>query len=757
MSEYSSDYVCVPYKASLWWISVVILQFLIVTLGCFSHCVFIHLAVLPHRFGTYTRITFGFISLMMLVMLLTSTGAFIMALAHGKLIEDCEISSMESRKYLLYIHSFGEYFFVVCELLGTIERVTTTYSHKFRKSSSFPTLFTSGCLLGTAASFAYIYFVRIAFDRTLFAIGFGSLTAMEVLNGVSVFILYYVAKNKYQTKKEASLNVRYEFSQSYAYSRCAVASVIARVIILTYVYTKLAGWFEGDLDSPFYYIMNVFINFYCLTYPWAIMLCHRKIYSQIKKYLGDRYSLFRQKKVQQRGDKTLYTIDGKEMNGMTTDDHFEQLNHKEFVSKHVEKKTNRMKKINWDTTRAAVAFFLLGLCNNYGYVIMLSAAEDILSQQHGKNKTTTVDACLPSITVRECKPPTAEVLLSDNLPSLIVKLTFPFFMDRFPFGLRVAVVCLLQATSYFVVAFSVSIPMSLAGVVFVSLGGGLGEITFLGLSAHYQRIAIAGWSSGTGMAGLLGSFSYAFLTEPHMANLTPKTALLIQLFIPVVFAISYFILLEKPESIYSPSVHPKTWIVPKGYDDFIVSKHRVPQRQLGPWERVQLIIPMLHLMIPLAFVYVGEYMINQGMTQQIVFDCSHGFQLSLHSQYRWYQVLYQLGVFLSRSSIKLIELPMWVLYLLPILQLSNMVFFFFDALYWFVPHIAIIFALIIFEGLFGGSSYVNTFHKIHNKVEPDVREYCLSAASMGDSLGVNFAAGVSIPLHYWMCGRPSPR
>uniref|UniRef100_A0A8R1I4B0 Battenin n=1 Tax=Caenorhabditis japonica TaxID=281687 RepID=A0A8R1I4B0_CAEJA len=261
---------------------------------------------------------------------------------------------------------------------------------------------------------------------------------------------------------------------------------------------------------------------------------------------------------------------------------------------------------------------------------MLSAAEDILSQQHGKNKTTTTDACLPSITVREHKPATAEVLLSDNLPSLIVKLTFPFFMDRFPFGLRVAIVCILQATSYFVVAFSVSIPMSLAGVVFVSFGGGLGEITFLGLSAHYQRIAIAGWSSGTGMAGLLGSFTYAFLTEPHMANLTPKVALLIQLFVPLLFVFSYFLLLEKPESIYSPGVHPKTWIVPKGYDDFIVSKHRVPQRQLGAWERVKLIIPMLHLMIPLAFVYIGEYMINQGMTQQIVFDCAHGFNLSLH-------------------------------------------------------------------------------------------------------------------------------
>lgn len=77
---------------------------------------------------------------------------------------------------------------------------------------------------------------------------------------------------------------------------------------------------------------------------------------------------------------------------------------------------------------------------------------------------------------------------------------------------------------------------------------------------------------------------------------------------------------------------------------------------------------MLHLMIPLAIVYVGEYMINQGMTQQIVFDCAHGFNLSLHSQYRWYQVLYQFGVFVSRSSIRLVELPMWMLYLLPFLQ-----------------------------------------------------------------------------------------
>ncbi|CAD6186511.1 unnamed protein product [Caenorhabditis auriculariae] len=415
------------------------------------------------------------------------------------------------------------------------------------------------------------------------------------------------------------------------------------------------------------------------------------------------------------------------------------------------------KKVDYAIVRTAVAFWFLGLCNNYGYVIMLSAAEDILStQKHKVTNQTATDTCDTFIDSRHCKPPTGEVLLSDNLPSLIVKLTFPFFMDRFPFGARVAVVCALQATSYFVVAYSSSVAMSLAGVVFVSLGGGLGEITFLALSAHYPKVAIAGWSSGTGAAGLIGSFSYAFLTEPHMANLTPKTALLIQLFIPVLFVIAYYIMLAKPNSVYSPGLNPRTWIVPKGYDKFIKDSHRVPQRELGITDRLKLIPPMLHLMIPLAVVYIGEYLINQGMTQMIFFDCSHGFSLSRKSQYRWYQVLYQFGVFTSRSSIRLFELPMAVLYILPILQLSNMVFFFFEALYWFVPHIAIIFVLIVFEGLFGGASYVNTFHKIHRMVAPDVREYSLSAASMGDSMGVNFAAAVSLPLHHWMCQQPLP-
>ncbi|CAB3396523.1 unnamed protein product [Caenorhabditis bovis] len=371
--------------------------------------------------------------------------------------------------------------------------------------------------------------------------------------------------------------------------------------------------------------------------------------------------------------------------------------------------------VNWGNIRNIAAFWLLGLCNNYGYVIMLSAAEDILDDQQNKSNSTnsTIDTCENHITSRHCQPvSTGAVLLADNLPALIVQTTFPFFMHRFPFGFRAVLVFLLQSSSYFIVAYSTSIAMSLTGVCLASLGQGIGEITFLAMAAHYIPETIAAWSSGTGGAGLIGSFSYALITQ---AGLLPSNALLIQLFIPVLFAASYFIILKIPNSVYSPTINPKTWIIPKNHDEIalnaaqargeVFSTEKVPQRDLSLTERLKLIVPLLYLMIPLATVYTAEYMINQGLVELIIFNCSQGLYLPFASQYRWYQVLYQPGVFLSRSSVKFFEMPIWMIWMLPVLQVSNMIFFFFEAVYWFTPTIIIIFCLIVFEGLLGGSAY----------------------------------------------------
>uniref|UniRef100_A0A915C519 Battenin n=2 Tax=Parascaris univalens TaxID=6257 RepID=A0A915C519_PARUN len=456
----------------------------------------------------------------------------------------------------------------------------------------------------------------------------------------------------------------------------------------------------------------------------------------------------------------------------------------------------------WLNVRVLTAFWIIGLCNNYAYVIMLSAAEDILSQQEHLNITNTEKGCEETLTSRHCTTiSTGAVLLADILPTLVVKMTFPLFMQRIPFGIRHLFVCVLQATSYLMVAFSVSIPMSLVGVIFASLGSGLGEITYLSLTPFFGRNAISAWSSGTGGAGVIGALSYAGLTEPKLANLSPKAALLVMLVVPVIFASAYWLLLSIPESVYQVKVFdPRSWIVPSSHllrrksvvidqavDEAMtndawkfesgaevekaakgdkkrkmrsysstVTDGTLKQRQLSLTEKLLTIIPLLKFMIPLMLVYLGEYLINQGIVQLIIFKCADGFGLSRSSQYRWYQVLYQVGVFISRSSINLIRLPYSILVLLPILQLLNAVLFFLDALYFFIPHIGIIFTLILFEGLFGGSSYVNTFDRIHNYVAPDVREYALSVGSLGDSVGIVIAGFTSIPLHNYVCETPLP-
>lgn len=38
--------------------------------------------------------------------------------------------------------------------------------------------------------------------------------------------------------------------------------------------------------------------------------------------------------------------------------------------------------------RNLVAYWILGLCNNYGYVVMLTAANDILAEQTGEQSVS---------------------------------------------------------------------------------------------------------------------------------------------------------------------------------------------------------------------------------------------------------------------------------------------------------------------------------------------------------------------------------
>ncbi|VDD87126.1 unnamed protein product [Enterobius vermicularis] len=446
---------------------------------------------------------------------------------------------------------------------------------------------------------------------------------------------------------------------------------------------------------------------------------------------------------------------------------------------------------------------------------MLSGAEDIINQ-HDPQNSTTPSYCEDKLTSRHCTSiSTGAILLADILPMLFVKLTLPLYMEKIPieyghfpnylflfnlqanFSIRHGIIVVCAAVALFIVAFASDITMALSGVVLASFSSGLGEVSYISFTSYFGRSAVSAWSSGTGGASIFGSLIYAGLTEPHFAHLSPKNALLLMLCIPAILTITYGLILVIPKSIYRIKIYdPRTWKVPQWYlkgevekeakqdveqdsfrktsdcqlqnatlNDINNEESCILQRQLTTFERLYIVLPLLKYMIPLTTVYFAEYLINQGLVQLIIFDCSSGLNLGLTSQYRWYQVLYQSGVFISRSTSGFYNMPSWLLYLLPLFQMMNAVFFFFIAKYLFIPHIGILLALIFLEGIIGGSSYVNTFKHIYSKVsgysdkllvEPDTREFSLSAASLSDTFGVAVAGCLALPTHNYICKTPFP-
>ncbi|XP_072225827.1 battenin isoform X4 [Leuresthes tenuis] len=356
-----------------------------------------------------------------------------------------------------------------------------------------------------------------------------------------------------------------------------------------------------------------------------------------------------------------------------------------------------------------IGFWLLGLCNNFAYVVMLSAAHDILKKQESKNSTASASVTLAvdfqagnnSSSTYDCSPvTTGAVLLADILPTLVIKLAAPFVVHKVPYG-----------------------------------------------------NVLEGWGSGTGGAGVAGSILYSGLIQ---AGLSPRTTLLIMLVVPFAMIVSYFGLLVPVSSVpqwrtietenAAVNSDERQWLLDGTEQD---KSTPAEDRATGPLtftERLHVIRGLLRFVFPLGLVYFAEYFINQGLMELLFF---HNFFLSHAEQYRWYQTLYQIGVLLSRSSLRCVKIrKIWTLSLL---QVLNAVFLLFSVRYQFLPSAWLVFAIVLYEGLLGGAAYVNTFYFISKEAEDRHREFAMAAASVGDSLGIALAGLTAFPIHQYFC------
>nr|KAF6440167.1 CLN3 lysosomal/endosomal transmembrane protein, battenin [Rousettus aegyptiacus] len=262
---------------------------------------------------------------------------------------------------------------------------------------------------------------------------------------------------------------------------------------------------------------------------------------------------------------------------------------------------------------------------------------------------------------------------------------------------RVLVSGVCAAGSFILVAFSHSVGTSLCGVVLASISSGLGEVTFLSLTSFYPRAVISWWSSGTGGAGLLGALSYLGLTQ---AGLSPQHTLLSMLGIPALLLASYFFLLTFPEP-QDPGGEEEA---ERAARQPLISSEAPESKpdtssNLSLQEKWTVFKGLLWHIIPLVLVYFAEYFINQGLFELLFFRNS---SLSHAQQYRWYQMLYQAGVFASRSSLR-------------------------------CCHIRFTWALALLQ------------------TTDKHREFAMAAACISDTLGISLSGILALPLHDFLC------
>lgn len=400
-----------------------------------------------------------------------------------------------------------------------------------------------------------------------------------------------------------------------------------------------------------------------------------------------------------------------------------------------------------------VAFWLFGLINNVLYVVILSAAQDLVGSG----------------------VPKGLVLLADVLPSFVTKLIAPYFIDRVPYAIRIPLFAFISSAGMLMLALTppdTSVASKMVGVMLASLSSGGGELSFLGLTHYYGHMSLAAWGSGTGAAGLLGAGLYVLLTD--WLGFSVRNSLLASAYLPVVMLISFFLVLprrvlreaakardyqllrEDDEATShpvggTPAVHAASSLLAPG-PAVVVTAPSDASRDVSPRIADQLrrakslVFPY---MLPLFLVYLAEYVINQGVSPTLLFPLESSPFGELRDFYPMYGFLYQLGVFISRSSIAFVRVRH--LYPASLLQVGNLVLLTLHSLLNFIPNVYVVFIIVFWEGLLGGGVYVNTFAGIMEDVPFSEREFSLGATSVSDSAGICIAGFVSMAMEVWLC------
>lgn len=391
-----------------------------------------------------------------------------------------------------------------------------------------------------------------------------------------------------------------------------------------------------------------------------------------------------------------------------------------------------------------IGFFLLGSINNLPYVIVTSAANTIADSFDQRNNVGVV-------------------FFANVALSVIVKSVNGFLLLKVPYGIRIFVNAVIMLIGLFGVAFAFDFWFAIICIVFVGASAAFGENVALGYLRLFPSKYVNAWSSGTGMAGVLGSTIYIIFgcvvgaggqNDSKLKNLT-KNAFLLTSPVVLLYLLAYFWIIRiPPESEEltrnSPDIQKeKEGLLENCEEDENEQLDEISEPSVEVVEsaggRILRCFKLVSwVSFNLCIVYMFEY-VAQGCAAKV--RPKSEYNKGCPELYAGLSLCYQAGVFVSRSSVQLFTIKR--VEILSILQLINMVLWLLDVHTKFIP-VYLLPILMIYVGLLGGASYVNIFYILlnDNKYPETDRELCINIAALFITVGIISGTGLETLLFH---------
>jgi len=365
-----------------------------------------------------------------------------------------------------------------------------------------------------------------------------------------------------------------------------------------------------------------------------------------------------------------------------------------------------------------MSFFLLGTINNFGYVVVISAAKS-LADGFGKKELYGV------------------ITWANVGFGFFFRAVNTFALEHVAYKWRVAATTLMNLLGMagLVISFYINFWFAIAMIVLLGSGGSsFGESVMLGYLKRYPASLVDGWSSGTGMAGVAGSLMYIVLVAAFTGqseNFTNQMIFLILTPTALLYIVTYaFALSEPKQADEQEDGQQAALLADEDGAPTAASVDAVTETGGQRYWRCTKIVAWRSF--NLFLVYFFEYVCITGAGDRASDLKGDWFR---ENAYAIFQFCYQVGVLCSRSSLKFFKFP-WI----EILTLLQAVNFFILLAHdkWPFINIWVLFALMFYAGLLGGASYVNVFYLLlHDKAIPDKdREVCINLAAFAITAGI---------------------